>query len=401
MESQPGVLDILIQFCYRLLHCGPLVALCMIAFIFRTSLYVTSMWLSPYGSTLGAINHSIFMGWTVALLYNFFMAVGIGPGFVPLKWRPDEPGDEQFLQYCENCDGLKAPRSHHCRKCERCVFKMDHHCPWINTCCGHRNHANFTLFLFFALCGGIHASVLLIKGLTKAYHRKYYMRQGQEDNLVYLHFLPFLATVLSLFLAMCTIMAVGSLFLIQLKSIVRNETTIENWIVAKAQRREREDEDHFVNPYNLGVTENLKQVFVYPLGDGITWPVVSGCNQYTLTVEQILQKRDKRLRTRLYRVVRPYRGSYFPISHGCSVCMTAPLTDQPRIAVSPGDRVLVTRWQKDWLYGKLERTKFPTKPSHRLKGWFPRQCAVEVVGSKGSRSCTEASSSYADHKKYK
>lgn len=40
-------------------------------------------------------------------------------------------------------------------------------------------------------------------------------------------------------------------------------------------------------------------------------------------------------------------------------------------------------------------------PARRLKGWFPRQCAVEVAGSKGSRSCTEASSSYADHKKYK
>ncbi|KAH6948123.1 hypothetical protein HPB50_023061 [Hyalomma asiaticum] len=302
MEPQPGLLDILVQFFHRLLHWGPLTALCIIKFIFLTSLYVTSMWLSPYGTTLGTVNHGIFVGWVGVLLYNFFMAVAMGPGFVPLKWRPDQPDDEQFLQYCANCDGFKTPRSHHCRKCERCVLKMDHHCPWINTCCGHRNHANFTLFLFFAVCGSIHASVLLIMGLTKAYHR--------------------------------------------LKIIVRNETTIENWIVAKAQMRERDEEDDFVYPYNLGVAENLKQVFFYPLGDGITWPVVPGCNQYTLTVEQILQKHDKRLRTRLYTVVHPYRGSFFPISHGCSVCMTTPLTDEPRIAVSPGDRVLVTRWKK-------------------------------------------------------
>ncbi|KAK8779622.1 hypothetical protein V5799_019037 [Amblyomma americanum] len=219
MEPQPGVLDILAQFCQRLVHWGPVTALLIIKFIFLTSLYVTSMWLSPYGSTLGTINHAVFIGWVGVLLYNFFMAVAMGPGFVPLKWRP-------------------------------------------------------------------------------------------------------------------------------LKIIVRNETTIENWIVAKAQMRERENEEDFIYPYNLGVAENLKQVFFTPLGDGITWPVVPGCNQYTLTVEQILQKHDKRLRTRLYTVVQPYRGSFFPISHGCTVCMTTPLTDEPRIAVSPGDRVLVTRWKK-------------------------------------------------------
>ncbi|KAH8033017.1 hypothetical protein HPB51_005039 [Rhipicephalus microplus] len=156
MEPQPGVLDILAQFCHRLLHWGPLTALCIIKFIFLTSLYVTSMWLSPYGSTLGTVNHGIFIGW-------------------------DQPDDEQFLQYCANCDGFKTPRSHHCRKCERCVLKMDHHCPWINTCCGHRNHANFTLFLFFAVCGSIHASVLLIMGLTKAYHRTDQLFVSIED----------------------------------------------------------------------------------------------------------------------------------------------------------------------------------------------------------------------------
>ena len=27
--------------------------------------------------------------------------------------------DEQYLQYCNFCEGFKAPRSHHCRKCNR------------------------------------------------------------------------------------------------------------------------------------------------------------------------------------------------------------------------------------------------------------------------------------------
>uniref|UniRef100_A0A131XVN3 Palmitoyltransferase n=1 Tax=Ixodes ricinus TaxID=34613 RepID=A0A131XVN3_IXORI len=401
MDQQAGVLDILAQFFHRLWHWGPLVALLIVKFIFLTCLYVTSMWLSPYNSLEGTVNHAIYIGWVGTLLYNFFMAVAMGPGFVPLRWRPELPEDEQFLQYCANCDGFKTPRSHHCRRCERCVLKMDHHCPWINTCCGHRNHANFTLFLLFAVCGSIHSSGLLIIGLSKAYNRKYYMQQGHDEDLVYLGFFPFVATVLSLGLSIGVVVALGSLLFIQMKIIVRNETTIENWIVSKAQMRERDDDEVFVYPYNLGVAENLKQVFVYPLSDGVTWPVVPGCNQYTLTVEQILQKQDKRLRTRLYTVVHHYAGSFFPITYGCRVCTSTPLTDEPRIAVAPGDRVLVTRWKKHWLYGELENTKLSSKSLRRAKGWFPRQCAIEVSTSRGSRSLSESLTSVSQRKKTK
>lgn len=162
MDQQTGVLDILAQFFHRLWHWGPLVALLIVKFIFLTCLYVTSMWLSPYNSLEGTVNHAIYIGWVGTLLYNFFMAVAMGPGFVPLRWRPvssfrrrasvsegstyiaavdclpsaylfrwfdgprsllyrtqELPEDEQFLQYCANCDGFKTPRSHHCRRCER------------------------------------------------------------------------------------------------------------------------------------------------------------------------------------------------------------------------------------------------------------------------------------------
>ena len=45
---------------------------------------------------------------------------------------------------------------------------MDHHCPWINTCCGHFNHANFTYFLLFAPIGCIHAAIILICSVYRA-----------------------------------------------------------------------------------------------------------------------------------------------------------------------------------------------------------------------------------------
>lgn len=54
----------------------------------------------------------------------------------------------------------------------RCIMKMDHHCPWINNCCGHQNHASFTLFLLLAPLGCIHAAFIFVMTMyTQLYNR--------------------------------------------------------------------------------------------------------------------------------------------------------------------------------------------------------------------------------------
>lgn len=116
------------------------------------------------------------------MLYNFFCSIFQGPGFVPNGWKPEQSKIDEllslneikdlrlYLQYCEICKGYKAPRSHHCRKCNHCVLKMDHHCPWINGCCGFKNHSYFIYFLLFAVTGSIHSLIILSMTIYQAYY---------------------------------------------------------------------------------------------------------------------------------------------------------------------------------------------------------------------------------------
>jgi hypothetical protein len=70
-----------------------------------------------------------------------------------------------------------------------------------------------------------------------------------------------------------------------------NKTSIEQWIVDKAQWRREPGDPPFKFPYNLGWRRNLREVFTWncePRGCGFLWPVVPGCDQFTLTVSFIL-----------------------------------------------------------------------------------------------------------------
>lgn len=109
---------------------------------------------------------------------------------------------------------------------------------------------------------------------------------------------PYLATVqfglpslvfcvFSLGLAVGVVIAVGMLLIFQLRSIVRNRTGIEDWILEKAKYRREDSGEEFIFPYDLGVKRNIQQVASWscaPIGDGIVWEINDKCDQYTLTV---------------------------------------------------------------------------------------------------------------------
>lgn len=147
---------------------------------------------------------------------------------------------------------------------------------------------------------------------------------------------------------------------LKIKIIIKNQTGIESWILKKANhRREHFNvKEKFIYPYDLGLKENLRQVFNWtgdlrPIGNGIWWNTRGGCDQFSLTMEQLAQKEEKRTHAVKYLVVKDYNGSIITLSYGCKTACCVPCSEDPRMPIKQNENILVTRWQKYLLKLKL------------------------------------------------
>jgi len=361
----------------RLLHFGPILALFIIFSCSIVAIIDCILWTwKPNESWFGKIQLFFFILWVSLILRNFFLAVFVGPGLVPLGWKPDNVEDENFMQFCYKCDGFKPLRAHHCRKCERCVLKMDHHCPWINNCCGHLNHGYFLSFLFFVPIGCLHAVIIYCVTIYKYIMQTSFTFYNSKN---YIHFSAnaLLMNIIVIGLAFGTTVAVSLLFYYQAKSVIINQTGIEQWIVEKAEDR-TDLEDVFKYPYDYGWKENIKQVVNWsckPNSDGYNWVAIEGCHKYSLSIEQLKQKEKKKKRIVLYYGIEDYSGRLLPCSKGLKTACCIPYSDDPRIPIKKGDCLHVTRASTYWLYGEKQFDKTEKRP---FKGWFPRKCAKRV-----------------------
>lgn len=367
----------------RLLHWGPIIALLIIGTI-TTSAIFTHYKCWPPNSWRPFCNMVALISWLNIILYHFYRASAIGPGYVPNEWKPQEAFDSVFVQYCTECLSYKCPRSHHCSKCQRCVMKMDHHCPWINNCVGHFNHHHFVIFLFVVPFACLHALLCMVPCLYHALYRNFYLMYGDgNDPIINMSIPHLIGSFLSAGMAIGVILAVGVLFCMQLRSILKNETGIESWIKDKAEYRKESGplQDPFIFPYNLGRWKNWKMVFWWhECLDGITWPIRKDCHQYTLTVEQIQQKKSKRSQSVIFSIIKRYTGCWMPMVFGCRTMCNPPCIDEARLKVEKGDSAVVTRYKKHWLYGeKLKITHGDCLTYHGKseRGWFPKNCAIK------------------------
>jgi palmitoyltransferase len=181
-------------------------------------------------------------------------------------------------------------------------------------------------------------------------------------------------------LAIGTIIGVFVLFAVQLKSILRNQTQIEDWIVDKAQRRRDDEDESFVFPYDLGCRRNLAEVINWsgrPRGDGVEWTLKEGCNKYAFTLEQLEQKRLKKASAVTCDMKYDYSGSSCPLSFGIMTSLCAPKCSEGYISVGKGDKVTITRWQTYWVYGDKVLEKADVDKGMRVRGWLPRTCVDE------------------------
>lgn len=175
---------------------------------------------------------------------------------------------------------------------------------YLNNCVGHGNHSHFIWFLVFAVAGCTHAAIILVCSLYAGIYRDYFVYYQQFNRAtVRLTTWSLILTVFNIGLSIGVVIAVGMLLYFQMKSILKNRTGIEDWILDKAvyrrkammkAAREAGDEEYqvepFVYPYDLGRKKNLAQVLNFscmPIGDGCSWPVIDGADQYTLTVISI------------------------------------------------------------------------------------------------------------------
>jgi ribosomal protein L40E len=51
-----------------------------------------------------------------------------------------QPEDEVYLQYCNTCQGYKAPRAHHCRKCKLVSWLIIYVCLYKIQVCTNCRH---------------------------------------------------------------------------------------------------------------------------------------------------------------------------------------------------------------------------------------------------------------------
>ncbi len=92
--------------------------------------------------------------------------------------------------------------------------------------------------------------------------QSYFAMLDGGQHIIFLSITGMLFTFFAIGLAIGVVVSVGGLWVIQMRSILRNETGIESWIREKAQYRERSPDEprQFRFPYDLGRKRNFREV---------------------------------------------------------------------------------------------------------------------------------------------
>uniref|UniRef100_A0A915KNP5 Uncharacterized protein n=1 Tax=Romanomermis culicivorax TaxID=13658 RepID=A0A915KNP5_ROMCU len=205
----------------------------------------------PIDRLYGLLDLGLFFILSSQCLINLVKAAHIGPGYVHIKWKPnlrkkvsknsqfglnlfftkfsffpDEISDQAKLQYCTICEGYKAPRSHHCRKCNRPrddEFLYPYDLGW---------KENFKQVFIHNSSDGFKWPI--VDGCDQFTFTVWYLYYGAGDEpIVELDLLGLFTAIFSFGLAVGVVLAVGFLLVVQMRSVFRNRSGIEDYIINK------------------------------------------------------------------------------------------------------------------------------------------------------------------------
>ncbi|CAI5993045.1 unnamed protein product [Closterium sp. NIES-65] len=178
------------------------------------------------------------------------------------------------VRWCDKCQNLKPPLTHHCHICERCVLKMDHHCPWMHNCIGLRNYRYFFLFLLYLWVGcgySVTVATMLIADRKKMVQ-------------------PLPGVIFTFVMALAAFIAIALLLAWHVYLVATAQTTIDFYDFVLRRREARRAGRVWVNEFDLGVCRNFQAVFdvsgplwpllmllprtAVPRGDGIHFPTI-------------------------------------------------------------------------------------------------------------------------------
>lgn len=229
-------------------------------YLYEASLVIPSIYRDEYSSL---VMHN---------LVGFFLLFNLVGNFIGL-WLTDTSTRFVVLpsviknsrwKFCASCESVRPPRSWHCNICNICILKREHHCMFVGYCVGHRNHRYFCLFLFYMWLSVIYCSyfntaflvpqlsdaswsqilrfifpmVMLITGLDASWLQVYIFFWS-------VHFAALLLTTV--------------LLAYHVNLVFKGKTTYEN--------------NNSIGLYNLGLRQNLLEVFGKNWRKAIMWPM--------------------------------------------------------------------------------------------------------------------------------
>lgn len=196
--------------------------------------------------------HSLFIRLLIStylhiqFVTSYYLVLLTNPGIPPINMLKEE----EKLPTCEKCGRVRPERTHHCSICQHCVLKYDHHCFWTNGCIGLMNHGYFLKFLLF---GFLSASFILIQFIPVLLYGSWLSS--------YPFHLKMIIIFLSLWILIGSSGACLMMFLLQVKIITHNETSIEFERDAFKKRDLRLKGLKYTYPYSTTLIEHIQELF--------------------------------------------------------------------------------------------------------------------------------------------